>query len=674
MADFDIYGDSSDFLLTNDDILPSVAAPTIQVEPKKPASNIKTQDNKTNDSLSSSGIGGGGLNKTATPTTTTTTTTSTTGIQQLSSFGNTNNLSSSGMDSAQQNMAYMNSQQFQLMRALILENLTWWTTDQDLYISCIDAGISKDSVSTTDISFAENRSNGKSKGMAQIVFQSNGDAIVAKSFFDKIELHSVKPVTRISYFDVTKPNAFASGNVGPPALPLMDQHQQQPQLMSGGMNGPMMGNMMMRNMMGNNMGIPNNMGLSPMGNGGMGMGMGPPPGMMMNRPPPSMYGGGGPGFLNRPPPMGRATNLPPPPSLPNMPKPHTFQKPVDDPLAPPGVNDTRTSSAAPPSLPPTGSAPPPPSALPDFTERRPSSSAGGGPGSAASHSPPSSHQDLRHDVRDSQPYYNHNSNQPPYGGGRDWYPGGGRGRGGWGRGRGGYNNDPPPPRHYDEGPTYEKGNYRNGPPHPSLQYGGGGPRGGNYPPYQNERDFYDRPPHSRDHDRDYHRQDYYHPPGHGSSIGRGGGSQNATSRPIVEVVERRKDSVASASTAATATGISIVGKASSVSGAPVEAKNDVGGGEGGDADSSSRFKKRKHRRRRHRSRSDSSDESEDSDGDEQRKEQRRSHRNRNEIDDNDEGEKKRKRSSHKSSSKKKSSSSRKHRHCSDSEGGSGDEK
>ncbi|KAJ3281176.1 hypothetical protein HDU79_011037, partial [Rhizoclosmatium sp. JEL0117] len=282
----------------------------------------------------------------------------------------------------------------QNMRALVLENLTWWTTDEDLYLACLSSGIPKESLSISDISFAEFRGNGKSKGTAQIVFQSNKDALTAKAYFDINELHNVKPIVRVSLYDSFRPHAFATSGPAPfdssQGNQNMMQQQQQSGMNAGGMMNPM-GMPMMPNMMGGGMAGGMAGGMGGMGNQMMGgiqpgnsfMGPAAGGGMMMNRG--GIHSGGGGGFVaNRgggmmnSGMMGRGMPIPPP-SAPITPIPAMNGTPtptVEDSLAPPGLQDVQSSITPPSVVPPS-----------EPRERRPSVSSTTGSTAAAPKSP-----------------------------------------------------------------------------------------------------------------------------------------------------------------------------------------------------------------------------------------------------------------------------------------------
>ncbi|KAI9199373.1 uncharacterized protein BJ171DRAFT_585400 [Polychytrium aggregatum] len=70
-------------------------------------------------------------------------------------------------------------------RSLFVQDLTWYTTDEDLRQVCVDAGVG-DQVLPLEITFQELRVNGKSKGIAYLEFTNPESAAVAKEFFDKI--------------------------------------------------------------------------------------------------------------------------------------------------------------------------------------------------------------------------------------------------------------------------------------------------------------------------------------------------------------------------------------------------------------------------------------------------------------------------------------------------------
>ncbi|KAJ3415472.1 hypothetical protein HDV05_004914 [Chytridiales sp. JEL 0842] len=224
--------------------------------------------------------------------------------------------------------------QRQFMRALVISNLTWWTTDHDLITTCQKAGAG-DELITSDIMFAEHRVNGKSRGIAYLPFDTYEAACKALELFQESEFYGRTPEVSLNSIEVAhkfrsrdgqvqEPQQATamgpSGGVGPmkmqgPVAPRPEMQQQMKMGMGMGMGGMGamggMGNMGMGGMgnmnamggMGGGMGGMNGMGMGgmnkmagmgsgmgagmggAMGGGGMGGGMGPGmgPGMGMGR-------------------------------------------------------------------------------------------------------------------------------------------------------------------------------------------------------------------------------------------------------------------------------------------------------------------------------------------------------------------------------------------------------
>ncbi|KAI9355054.1 hypothetical protein DFJ73DRAFT_287519 [Zopfochytrium polystomum] len=70
-------------------------------------------------------------------------------------------------------------------RAILIENLTWWTTDAQLISACQEGGIGQD-LCVSELTFAEHRVNGKSKGAAFLLFKSSEAAIKALNLFQRM--------------------------------------------------------------------------------------------------------------------------------------------------------------------------------------------------------------------------------------------------------------------------------------------------------------------------------------------------------------------------------------------------------------------------------------------------------------------------------------------------------
>ncbi|KAJ3233011.1 Cleavage and polyadenylation specificity factor subunit 6 [Chytriomyces hyalinus] len=283
--DFDIYGDTVDYGY-DDDLLGPAPATSTSRQIEEPKKEDKPDSNSSNRETGADNKSSSAANihvASVVP-----------GITQTDHFSN--------------------------LRALNIDNLTWWTTDEDLYLASLDAGIHKDSLTLEDITFLENRGNGKSRGSAQIAFKSNKDALVAKAFFDKIELHGNKPVTRVSYVDANKSGiagippvgAVADAFVQPPIQP--SPFAQPPIMNPNQMNGPGVNNFGPSHPMGMGMGMHGMNGMNGMNNmnginsmNGMNM-MGSVGGIMPNAMNSGLTGGlmpsqapvGSGGFIGRP--------------------------------------------------------------------------------------------------------------------------------------------------------------------------------------------------------------------------------------------------------------------------------------------------------------------------------------------------------------------------------------
>ncbi|KAJ3132226.1 hypothetical protein HK100_005518 [Physocladia obscura] len=664
MDDFDIYGDNADFSLSNDDLLDSKPAASNQAQAQAQV-QAKVQRFAEDAPAPVAAAAAGAADVVGSITQS--------GLNKTSSSGAAGGLKSSNISVSSHEALHplpsaplpptkQNPPHFQNLRALILDNLTWvvsvydlilsaqWTTDEDLYLACLDAGISKDDILMSDITFLENKVNGKSRGIAQIVLASNKDAITAKSFFDKIELHSTKPITRISIYDSTKPNAFASN--GTPSDQMVPP-QQQP---------PMIPNMMAQSNMMGGPGVlgPGMMGMGMMGNMGLGMGMG-----MMNQ---GMRTGPNVGFMGR----GAGGGIPVNRGGPNMianrgnymglsgtpaisgimpmgsSQSNNSQNAtpiiddVENSLAPPGLNDAPTAHL-------------PPLLKLDQPDRR----ASGAPSISSSgpRSPRNQPRELASSGTRPLP--------PPRGGPLDRRDYDRPGGSGWGdRGRYDYPPPPirvPPPPHYrgDRDPRYDDPYYDRLPPPPSHRGdwdrgGGDWDRGDWDRDYYRNDPYYDRPPPPGPRDgygsRDY---GYYHQQ---TARGPPPAPYNGP-KPVVEIVERKRDNNPSENAGS------------------AENHEKAGGDEEGVDEG--KDKRRKHRRRRHRSRSVSTGGGgESDDGDDRRERRKRSSREENAVANDGNGEegdaadgdveKRKRRGSHKSSSRKKSS--RRSRRHSDSEG------
>ncbi|XP_037071107.1 cleavage and polyadenylation specificity factor subunit 6-like [Pollicipes pollicipes] len=101
---------------------------------------------------------------------------------------------------------------------LYVGNLTWWTTDADIYTACREIGVND----LLDIKFYENRINGQSKGFCMIFIGSEGSYQQCMEKLSKKELHGQHPV--VTYTNKQALQHFESqSRTRPPS-----QQQQQP--------------------------------------------------------------------------------------------------------------------------------------------------------------------------------------------------------------------------------------------------------------------------------------------------------------------------------------------------------------------------------------------------------------------------------------------------------------
>ncbi|KAI8820101.1 uncharacterized protein EV422DRAFT_620504 [Fimicolochytrium jonesii] len=80
-------------------------------------------------------------------------------------------------------------------RALLVSELSWWTTDDDIKLAISEAGVTEQLLAN-ELSFSEHRVNGKSKGICYIPFQTQEATALAKEFFETIEIHGRKPIVK----------------------------------------------------------------------------------------------------------------------------------------------------------------------------------------------------------------------------------------------------------------------------------------------------------------------------------------------------------------------------------------------------------------------------------------------------------------------------------------------
>ncbi|KNC99466.1 uncharacterized protein SPPG_05702 [Spizellomyces punctatus DAOM BR117] len=75
---------------------------------------------------------------------------------------------------------------------IIVGDLTWWTSDEDLRSIAVDAGVG-DQLVATETTFQEHKVNGKSRGIAYMTFQTPDAAKTVKGMLEMIEIHGKKP-------------------------------------------------------------------------------------------------------------------------------------------------------------------------------------------------------------------------------------------------------------------------------------------------------------------------------------------------------------------------------------------------------------------------------------------------------------------------------------------------
>ncbi|KAJ3114309.1 hypothetical protein HDU96_002274 [Phlyctochytrium bullatum] len=81
-------------------------------------------------------------------------------------------------------------------RALYVNELSWWTTDEELRLIAGDAGVG-DQLGARDIIFYEHKINGKSRGLVYMEFRTHSAAKTFKELLDKMEIHGKRPVTML---------------------------------------------------------------------------------------------------------------------------------------------------------------------------------------------------------------------------------------------------------------------------------------------------------------------------------------------------------------------------------------------------------------------------------------------------------------------------------------------
>ncbi|KAI8912038.1 hypothetical protein DFJ77DRAFT_512075 [Powellomyces hirtus] len=81
--------------------------------------------------------------------------------------------------------------------AIVVGDLTWWTSDEDLQTVAQDAGVGNDLI-FTELTFHEHKVNGKSRGVAYMAFTAPEAAHAAKKLLGMIEIHGRKPTVTMA--------------------------------------------------------------------------------------------------------------------------------------------------------------------------------------------------------------------------------------------------------------------------------------------------------------------------------------------------------------------------------------------------------------------------------------------------------------------------------------------
>ncbi|KAI8816585.1 uncharacterized protein EV422DRAFT_607733 [Fimicolochytrium jonesii] len=80
---------------------------------------------------------------------------------------------------------------------IIVGDLTWWTSDDDLRTVAEDAGVG-DKLIAHETTFQEHKINGKSRGSAYMAFTTEEAALAAKQLLEMIEIHGKKPTVQLA--------------------------------------------------------------------------------------------------------------------------------------------------------------------------------------------------------------------------------------------------------------------------------------------------------------------------------------------------------------------------------------------------------------------------------------------------------------------------------------------
>ncbi|XJO77247.1 hypothetical protein BDV3_001851 [Batrachochytrium dendrobatidis] len=106
-------------------------------------------------------------------------------------------------------------------RSIVVQDLSWWTSDQNIFDILRAAGV-YDQLVVREFGFSEIKANGKSKGICYIQFDTSTAATKAKEFFERIDIHGKPPSVKYA------PVSFTSN-------PYRGQAKQQSD--SGNQNG-----------------------------------------------------------------------------------------------------------------------------------------------------------------------------------------------------------------------------------------------------------------------------------------------------------------------------------------------------------------------------------------------------------------------------------------------------
>ncbi|KAI8920499.1 hypothetical protein BC831DRAFT_479327 [Entophlyctis helioformis] len=93
---------------------------------------------------------------------------------------------------------------------IFVENLSWWTSDEDMIEIVRSAGTLHD-LDMNELGFSEHRNSGKSKGLCFLLFKTAGSAATALEFVQRIAIHGTKPKVSFAPPNLLS-NPFLHGN------------------------------------------------------------------------------------------------------------------------------------------------------------------------------------------------------------------------------------------------------------------------------------------------------------------------------------------------------------------------------------------------------------------------------------------------------------------------------